>query len=157
MIHYPFDPATDLILDRVVHVPCELVWKAWTVPEHLMPWFCPKPWQTTAAEIDLRPGGAFRNTMCGPNGEVMHNTGTYLEVVEQRRLVFTDALGPGFRPQATPFMTAVLTFTPEGSGTRYHAHVMHASTAERDRHEAMGFTNGWGTALDQLVAYMKGR
>ena len=52
----------DLVLERVVDVPAHLIWKAWTEPEELKPWFCPKPWRTTEAEIDLRPGGIFRNS-----------------------------------------------------------------------------------------------
>lgn len=156
MIEYPFNPDTDLLLERVVDVPTELVWTAWTTPEHLKPWFCPKPWYVSDAEIELRPGGAFRSTMRGPNGEVVQNEGTLLEVVAGRRLVFTDALGQNFRPTGNCFMTAVLTFTPEGTGTRYRAHVMHPDQAGRDKHEAMGFSGGWGTALDQLVAYVKG-
>ena len=50
-------PGLDLILERVVDVPRELVWRAWTTPEHLMKWFTPVPWKTIACEIDLRPGG----------------------------------------------------------------------------------------------------
>jgi uncharacterized protein YndB with AHSA1/START domain len=43
---------------------------------------------------------------------------------------------------------------PSG-GTRYTARVMHADQAGRDAHEAMGFEQGWGSALDQLVALMQ--
>ncbi len=48
--------------ERFVEVPKELVWKAWTPPEHLMQWF----WKTTDCEIDLRPGGLFRTVMQSP-------------------------------------------------------------------------------------------
>ncbi len=41
------DPKLDLVLERFVDVPRELVWKAWTTPKHMLPWFCPKPWTTT--------------------------------------------------------------------------------------------------------------
>ena len=51
---------------------------------------------TLVCEIDLRPGGKFRTVMQGPAGEVVDNSGCYLEVVPGRRLVFTDALGPGW-------------------------------------------------------------
>lgn len=63
------NPALDLILDRTIDVPVELVWKAWTEPEHLMPWFCPVPWKTIECEIDLRPGGRFMTVMQSPEGE----------------------------------------------------------------------------------------
>lgn len=147
------DPERDLLLERVVPVRPEQVWKAWTEPEHLMRWFCPAPWTTIACEIDLRPGGVFRTTMRSPAGEVMPpNEGCYLEVVPHRRLVWTDALHAGYRPSGEAFMTGMLLLEPEGSGTRYTAIALHASPEVRTRHEEMGFHEGWGKALDQLVA-----
>lgn len=152
----PINPALDLVLERVVDVAPERVWTAWTRPEHLVKWFTPKPWETVDCKIDLRPGGVFSTTMRGPEGQqVGPSAGCYLEVVEQRRLVFTDALGPDYRPTGTPFMTAYILLEPKGAGTRYTAIAMHADEAAKTRHEEMGFFDGWGTALDQLVAHMK--
>lgn len=56
----------DLVLERIVDVPKEMIWRAWTEPTLLMPWFCPKPWTVVACEIDLRPGGQFSTTMQSP-------------------------------------------------------------------------------------------
>jgi uncharacterized protein YndB with AHSA1/START domain len=153
------NPELDLVLDRVVPVSPELVWKAWTVPEHLMPWFCPLPWKTVACTIDLRPGGLFHTLMVGPAGEQAPNHGCYLEVVANRKLVWTNALVGDFRP-ATPDasltfrFTVILTLEPVEGGTRYVAHVMHEDPAGRKKHEEMGFAEGWSAALDQLVAYV---
>ena len=153
---YRADTDLDLLLERVVDVRPALVWKAWTEPEHLVRWFTPLPYTTTACEIDLRPGGIFRTVMRSPDGEEFDNTGCYLEVVEQERLVFTSVLGPGFRPVVggdddLPF-TAVISLDPSGSGTRYRALAMHADQDTAQRHAEMGFHDGWATALDQLVA-----
>lgn len=146
------DPQLDLVLERVVDVRPELVWRAWTVPEHLKRWFTPKPWETIDCEIDLRPGGIFSTTMRSPEGEVQPaQPGCYLEVVENRKLVFTDALAPGYRPKGQGFMTATILLEREGSGTRYTAIAMHADPKARREHEEMGFHLGWATALDQLV------
>ncbi|MEX2450629.1 MAG: SRPBCC family protein [Rhodospirillales bacterium] len=155
------DPRLDLVFERIVDVPRELVWKAWTTPEHLMKWFTPAPWTTTECEIDLRPGGIFRTVMRSPEGEDHPNVGCYLDVVENERLVWTDALEQNFRPAARPndcidsYITAILTLTPEGSGTRYNATVIHKDEEGRKKHEAIGFREGWGLALDQLVAIAK--
>lgn len=151
-----FNPELDLSLERVVPMAPSLVWAAWTQPQHVVHWFTPAPWQTVDCEIDLRPGGIFRTTMRSPEGQDNDHTGCYLEVVENQRLVWTDALGPGYRPANNPFVTASITLQPEGSGTRYTALVQHKDAATRQQHEAMGFTHGWSTALDQLVAYMQG-
>lgn len=152
---YESDPERDLVFERVVDIPRERVWEAWTRPEHLKVWFTPPPWKTVECEIDLRRGGRFRTVMRGPDGEEHDSTGCYLEIVENELLVFTDAMGSGYRPNAEPFMTVILSLTPEGEGTRYRATALHHSLEARSRHESMGFHDGWGTALDQLVAHMK--
>jgi uncharacterized protein YndB with AHSA1/START domain len=149
------DPKLDLVLERVIDVPRELVWAAWTKPEHVTKWFTPAPWTTTHCEIDLRPGGAFRTIMRSPDGQEFPNVGCYLEVVPNERLVWTDALLPGYRPSEEPFFTAILTLEPQGKGTRYRAIAIHRDEASRKKHEEMGFHEGWGKALDQLVAHVK--
>jgi uncharacterized protein YndB with AHSA1/START domain len=142
----------DLVLTRVVNVPRRLVWKAWTEPKHLMKWFTPAPWTTIDCEIDLRPGGIFRTVMRSPEGQEFPNVGCYLEVVKHDRLVWTDALGPGYRPSAKAFFTAILTLEDHAGGTRYTACALHKDDADRQKHADMGFEHGWGKALDQLVA-----
>ena len=148
------DPELDLVLERVVNVPVSAVWEAWTTPRHLMRWFTPPPWRTVACDIDLRPGGVFRTVMEGPEGKEVDSVGCYLEVLENEKLVFTDALGPGYRPKGNAFMTAEITMRAEGSGTRSRAVARHCDAETRRSHEEMGFHDGWGTALDQLVELM---
>src|SRR5665647_594881 len=130
-----FVPKLDLSFERFVDVPKEPIWRAWTQPQHLKPWFCPLPWTTIDCEIDLRPGGLFRTVMRSPEGQEFPNIGCYLEVVENERLVWTNALLPGFRPAPTP--------------------AANADEARCKKHAAMGFHEGWGKALDQLVALAK--
>jgi uncharacterized protein YndB with AHSA1/START domain len=150
-----FDPELDLVLERLIDVPPHLVWRAWTEAEQLKQWFTPAPWKTADAELDVRPGGRFRTVMESPEGEQFPNDGCYLEVVEHERLVFTDALLPGYRPSGEAFFTCVLTLKPEGAGTRYRAVAMHGDPEKAQQHREMGFLDGWGTALDQLVAFIK--
>ncbi len=151
-----FDPALDLELRREVEVAPHLVWRAWTEPALLKQWFTPAPWRTTHCEIDLRPGGKFRTVMEGPNGEKHDSIGCFLFVVPEKLLVFTDALGPGYRPLGTGFMTASIEIEPTAAGTLYTARALHKDEAGRKQHEEMGFQQGWGTALDQLVALVNG-
>ena len=149
------DPQLDLVLQREIDVPHELVWAAWTQPEHLAQWFAPSPWTITECEVDLRPGGMLRFVMRSPEGQEYPNVGCYLEVVPNERLVWTDALLPGYRPSEEPFFTALLTLEPRGTGTLYTAVAMHRDEDNRKKHEEMGFHEGWGQVLDQLVAYIK--
>lgn len=157
---YPTDPALDLVLEREVDVPPELVWKAWTTPDLLKQWFTPKPWETPQCEIDLRPGGSFRTVMRSPEGEEFDNVGCYIDVVPNEKLSWTSVLGPDYRPLSSDpdalQMTAVIELQPNGSGgTRYRAVAIHRDPADRKRHEEMGFHEGWGIALDQLVEAVK--
>ena len=149
------DPQLDLVLERVVDVSPELVWKAWTQPQHLKKWFAPAPWSVSECEIDLRPGGMFRTVMVSPEGEAFPNMGCYLEVVPHEKLVFTDALAPGYRPTEKPFFTAVLTLEPHPQGTIYRVVAKHRDEAGKQEHEEMGFHQGWSICLDQLVAMVK--
>jgi uncharacterized protein YndB with AHSA1/START domain len=156
LVHQP-DPRLDLVLERLVDVPAEFLWRGWTLPEQLKKWFTPAPWKTVECEIDLRPGGKFRTVMRGPEGQQFDNVGCFLEIVPNQKLVWTGALGPGFRPRpastaASFVMTAVITLQPRGHGTLYTALVIHGDEASRQQHEKMGFQEGWGKALDQLVA-----
>lgn len=154
----------DLSFERVVDMPVALIWQAWTTPERLMPWFCPLPWKTVACEIDLRPGGLFSTVMRSPEGKDFPNQGCYLEVIENEKLVWTNALLPGFRPAAAStkndvsveFMfTAMIELKALDKGTRYTATVIHADEAGCKQHAQMGFHEGWGKALDQLVEFTK--
>lgn len=156
------DPRLDLVLERIIDVPTPLVWAAWTKPEHLSRWFVPAPWSIADCEIDLRPGGVFRTVMRSPEGEEFPNVGCYLEIVPNERLVWTDALLPGYRPSEKPLssglsvhLTVIVTMEPARKGTRYVATALHSDEAARKQHEEMGFYSGWGTALDQLVAHAK--
>ncbi len=144
---------------RVVDVAPELVWAAWTVPEHVKKWFTPVPWKTVDCEIDLRPGGIFRTVMRSPEGQDITNVGCFLEIVANRKLVWTVALQPGYRPSDptfdVPTFTAIIMMEPHGKGTKYTALAMHKDEKDRNAHDRMGFSEGWGKALDQLVAAAK--
>jgi uncharacterized protein YndB with AHSA1/START domain len=156
----------DLQFERIVDVPREKIWAAWTTPALLMPWFCPLPWKTIECEIDLRPGGRFYTVMQSPEGQKFPNAGCYLEIIPNKKLVWTSALEPGFRPAKLPesspghecaefAMTATILLEPINNGTKYTALVQHANKEGRMRHEKMGFKEGWGACLDQLVAILK--
>jgi len=153
---------TDLILERTLDAPIELVWEAYTNPEHIKQWFAPKPYQITECELDLHPGGIFRIRMVGPDGfDTGHGVpGCVLEVVDREKLTWTSALGPGYRPnlsgegcESFPF-TAVVTFADAGNGkTAYRAVALHKDVADREKHEQMGFNEGWGTVAGQLEEF----
>ena len=160
-----YDPKLDLQFEREVDLPREIIWQAWTTPALLKHWFTPAPWKTVDCEIDLRPGGIFSTLMQSPEGQQFPNVGCYLEIVPHKKLVWTNALAPGYRP-AQPaaatlgdefFFTAVIALETQGSGTKYTARVIHGNEEARNKHEGMGFEAGWGKAFEQLVACVRKR
>jgi uncharacterized protein YndB with AHSA1/START domain len=146
-------PDHDLVISRLLKAPRAALWRAWTEPDRLKQWWCPKPWVTEVRAFDLRPGGAFHTVMSGPDGGTSDNPGCFLEIVPGQRIVSTSMLLAGWRP-ATPWMpmTAVITFADEAGGTRYTATAMHPDAATRERHAQMGFHEGWNLCIDQLEA-----
>lgn len=140
----------ELVLDRLIDAPREAVYRAFTEPALLEKWFVPKPWTVSNVQLNVRPGGIFAFVMHGPNGEEFPNSGVYLEVIPNEKLVTTDAYIEGWHPSAKPFMTTIITFADEGGKTRYIARVRHWSEEDRSAHEAMGFYEGWGKCADQL-------
>lgn len=155
---YAIDSDLDLELVRDVPVSPSAVFEAWTDPDSLKQWFAPRPYSIALCEVDLRPGGGFRTVMNDPDGEqMMDGTSCYIEVVPNERLVWTSALTAGYRPQGSdmPF-TAILEFRANGSGgCQYRAVAVHADAAGAKQHAEMGFHDGWGTVVDQLVQHIQ--
>jgi len=139
----------ELAVERYINAPPEKVWRI--MIDRLTEWWCPKPWTTEIIENDWRPGGRSAMVMRGPNGEESGGEGVFLEVIPNRRFVFTNAFLAGWIP-ATPFMVGIFELTPEGSGTRYRAAARHWDEAAMQQHKEMGFTEGWTTVANQLAA-----
>lgn len=145
--------AHELVLTRTLDCTPEAAFRCWTDPALIVQWFTPPPFKTIRASNDVRAGGFSNIVMQAPDGTEIDNPGVFLEVVPNRKLVFTDAYTEAWVPSAKPFMTGILTFEPaEGGKTLYTARVVHWSAEDRKAHEDMGFHEGWGVATDQLEA-----
>jgi uncharacterized protein YndB with AHSA1/START domain len=151
------DGKYDLVLERTIDVPVELVWKAWTEPEHLKKWFAPRPWTTPECTLDLRIGGECRTVMMSPEGQKFPNVGCYLAIEPNSRLVFTSAMTGGFRlapPDPAGFhFVGDIRMEKHGKGAKYTAIAMHGTAEDAAKHAAMGFHEGWGQCLTQLVEW----
>jgi uncharacterized protein YndB with AHSA1/START domain len=141
----------ELMLSRDVEVPRERLFKAWTTQLPL--WWGPHGTITPVCEMDLRPGGTFRTIMRTPDGAEFSTRGVFLEVIKNERIVFTDAYGPDWAPAPDILFTAIITFEEiSGGRTNYTARALHWTVANCEKHERMGFHQGWGESLDRLVA-----
>lgn len=155
------DPRFDLVLERDIPVPPDRVYAAWTEPELMVQWFTPAPFKTVSAELDVRPTGGNVIVMESPDGQQFPNTGCYLQVIPGELIVFTSALTDGFRPVVPQNGAEDMAFTGRieltanaDGGTHYRAIAIHGTEEAATRHAEMGFTDGWGAALDQLVALL---
>ncbi len=114
----------EITVTRELAAPRELVWTAWTDPAHLARWWGPRGFTNTIHELDVRPGGAFRLTMHGPDGTDYPNEHRFVELVRPERIVIEHVTGPRFRLTAT--------FEARGAGTVVTVRSTFASAAERD-------------------------
>jgi uncharacterized protein YndB with AHSA1/START domain len=115
----------EVVSTRVVGATRELVFQAFADPEHLVRWWGPTGFTNTFHEFDLRPGGAWRFVMHGPDGVNYRNRSVFVEIVKPERIVFEHVSGPQFR------MTIAL--AEQGDKTRITWRMLFASTAGYDQ------------------------
>ena len=143
----------ELVIARLIEASPEALYRCWTDPEILPKWFAPRPLTTEVREMDVRPGGRQAIVMKTPDGTEHETGGVYLELVPGRKVVSTDAFREAWVPgEGTPFMVAEITFEPQPDGrTLYTARAGHWDEASKQRHEEMGFHQGWGLCAEQLA------
>lgn len=155
-----FDKNLDLILERELNISAMNAWKAWTTPELMYEFFCPKPWKVVEAKVDAIPGGIYYTVMQSPEGEKFPGEGCILEAIPGKKLIWTSAMKANYRPvemtEDDMLFTAELTFEELSSNRcKYTAIMRHANEDGRKKHEEMGFDEGWGIVANQLEALMK--
>lgn len=131
-----------LTLKRRYSAPPEKVFSAWTDPKKLGRWFCPPGCEPLLTESDARVGGRYRIVVRAQSGEEHDVSGTFREVVPDRKLVFTWAW------RTTPERESLVTvqLAPDGDGTMLTLiHERFFDEAARDRHQG-----GWGAILDRI-------
>ncbi len=87
----------EIVTTRVFDAPRELVFRAWSEPEHLKNWWGPKGFTNTCEEFDFRPGGVWRSIMHGPDGKNYRNESVFVEIDQPNRLVLDHVSAPFFR------------------------------------------------------------
>jgi uncharacterized protein YndB with AHSA1/START domain len=138
------------VLTRVFDAPRELVWKVWTDPKHVARWWGPHGFTNPVCELDVRPGGAIRIHMRGPDGTVYPMTGVYLEVIEPERIVFTSAtLGTDGNPMFEVLTT--VTFAEQGGKTKQILHARVIKMTAQAAPYLKDMEAGWTQSLERLA------
>jgi uncharacterized protein YndB with AHSA1/START domain len=141
------DVKPSLTLRRRFAAPPAQVFSAWTEAKKLARWFCHVGSDLLLAESDARVGGRYRIVMRAPSGEEHDVSGTFREVVADRKLVFTWAW------RSTPERQSLVSveFAPDGEGTLLTlTHEQFFDDAARDRHRS-----GWQAILDRLSEMLR--
>jgi uncharacterized protein YndB with AHSA1/START domain len=136
----------ELNIRRTFNAPRELVFRAWTEPQLLAQWSCPRGYTCSENRGELRVGGTFSARMRSPEGTEHRLRGVYREIVPPERLVFThswvDELGV---PGPETLVTVTLAASDGRTEMRFHQ-ALFTSVEARDRHE-----QGWTNCFERLV------
>jgi uncharacterized protein YndB with AHSA1/START domain len=135
----------ELVIKRVFDAPRELVFKAWTDPEHLKQWSAPQGFTIPVAEGDLRPGGKWRSMMRKPDGTELWLGGVYREIVEPERLVFTHAWDDKNGKPGHETVVTVTLVERDGKTEMTFRQGLFESAESRDGHQG-----GWTECFDRL-------
>lgn len=137
-------------LERVLDAPIELVWAAWTKPEHIANWWAPKGMTLDIQKHEFKVGGEWKYSMIMPNGGEFIAEGAYT-LIEKLSKIFSSA---NFRPM-TEGVEIQSIFKKDGDKTLFTFHIVHDTEAYRIAQEKMGAMNGWGSVFEGLNEYLK--
>jgi uncharacterized protein YndB with AHSA1/START domain len=142
----------EIVITRLVDAPRELIWKAWTDPQHVGNWWGPNGFTNTIHSMDVRPGGAWRYDMHGPDGRTYPNKVVYIEVVKPERLVYNHGSDEANDPST---FHVTVTFTAQGAKTLIRMHSVFPTAAAREfvvrEFKAI---EGGNQTLDRLEKYL---
>jgi uncharacterized protein YndB with AHSA1/START domain len=159
--------STDFVITRVFDAPRDMVWKAFTDPEHMKHWWGPKGSTVLVSKMDLRVGGSYLGSLRDTSGNVMWGKFVYREIMPPQRLVwehsFSDENGGLTRHPLAPnwplkLLTTVTFAEPRPGQTEVTLRwsPLDATDEERKTFAAAhdGMRGGWGGSFDQLAAYL---
>jgi uncharacterized protein YndB with AHSA1/START domain len=135
---------------KTFDAPVQLVWEAWTQPEHIASWWAPGGMKMKIVAHDFRVGGKWKFTMPMQDGSEFISEGEYIEILEFKKIV-TSA---NFRPMTEGVELHIL-FEAAGDKTNFTFNVIHATEEYCKQQEKMGIYNGWGSAFERLDSFVK--
>ena len=143
----------EIIITRLLNAPRELVFDAWTKPEHIVNWWGPTGFTTTDKGMDLRPDGVWRFILHGPDGRDYLNKIVFLEVKRPERLVYRHADDGETEPVS---FHVTVTFTAVGNKTELKMVSLFPSAAELKRvNDVYGAVEGARETIQRLEEYLE--
>jgi uncharacterized protein YndB with AHSA1/START domain len=136
-----------ITMTRVFDAPRERVWKEWTEPERFADWFGGPESEVPVSTVsmDVTEGGALRATMfAGPDRREIQWKGTFREVIEPERLVFTISDQPG----DDEWELVIVILTDLGDG-RTEMLFEQRGRMSAEQYKRTG--EGWGSFFDRMA------
>jgi uncharacterized protein YndB with AHSA1/START domain len=140
-----------VVITRVFDASRELVWRAWTEPQHMAKWFGPEDFTIPTCELDVRIGGVLRLTMRAPDGQDYPMKGVFREVVKPERLVFTNIAIDKDGNHLLEGVTTV-TFEDIGGKTKMTLDAHAVGLVPQAPSMLAGMEAGWTGSFDKLAA-----
>lgn len=137
-------------LKRTFNAPIELVWEAWTQPNHIVAWWGPKGMNTRVIEHNFKVGGKWKYTMEMPDGNEFISEGMYFEIVEFEKIISSA----DFKPM-TEGVEIQAFFEKNGDQTNFTFNIVHDTEEYCKQQEKMGILNGWGSVFDRLIEHLE--
>jgi uncharacterized protein YndB with AHSA1/START domain len=146
----------ELVITRTFDAPREIVFKMWTDPKRMAQWWGPHGFTNPVCELDVRPGGAIRIDMRGPEGTVYPMTGTFREIVRPERLVFTaEALDQSGTAVLEVLNTVI--FEEKNGKTTLTLQARVTKVAGEGVSYLEGMEAGWTQSLERLASHLKSK
>jgi uncharacterized protein YndB with AHSA1/START domain len=143
----------EVVLTRAFDAPRELVFEAWTNPEHVRHWWGLRESTMLLCEADVRQGGSWRYVTTAQDGAEVPFTGVYQEVAPPERLVYTEMYDVEPFNSGDPAVNTV-TFTPEEGGTLVTVTTVYPSKEVRDFVLSTGMEAGAAESYDRLAEHL---
>ena len=158
-------PKKELRISRIFDAPRELVWKAWTEPEHMKKWWGPETITTPVIEVDFRVGGKYLVCMRSSDNKDVWSMGRYLEIDPLQRLRMTDsfadengnAVSASFYGMSSDFpmeSQVVLIFEEDDTKERTRFTMVYEDVSGIPEDHLQDMTQGWQEMLDKLSGYL---
>jgi uncharacterized protein YndB with AHSA1/START domain len=143
----------EIVIARTFNAPRELVWRAWTDPDHVKHWWGPTGFTTDIEVMEVRPGGKWIHTMHGPDGTDYPNYCQFIEVVEPERIVFHLSSSA---EDENKFLSTWTFEELAENRTRATIRMVFPSAAVRDKViKENGAIDGGKQTLDRLAGYVE--
>jgi uncharacterized protein YndB with AHSA1/START domain len=156
------EKGNDILITRILDAPREVVWKAWTDPEHVKRWWGPKDFTAPIVKSDFRVGGKYLYCMRSAEGKDYWSTGIYREIIPQEKIVATDSFADekgnivpashyGMAGDWPLELLVTVTFEEQGNKTKFT--LRHAGLPAGDMLKMT--KDGWNESLDKFAESLR--